>query len=116
MMTETDDTTPDLDRRLRRWRLILGGDAADGTGYPLAGSDLAMDSALSALYDAERKAGLGASSPHIARWLGDIRTYFPASVVRVMQQDAEDIAAERVEQFDGETPVHENERHPRRLS
>jgi hypothetical protein len=24
----------------------------------------------------------------VARWLGDIRTYFPASVVRVMQQDA----------------------------
>lgn len=31
---------------------------------------------------------MGASSPKVARWLGDIRTYFPASVVRVMQQDA----------------------------
>ena len=24
----------------------------------------------------------------MARWLGDIRTYFPTSIVRVMQQDA----------------------------
>ncbi|HYE76091.1 MAG TPA: VWA domain-containing protein, partial [Blastocatellia bacterium] len=30
----------------------------------------------------------GSSSPRVARWLGDIRTYFPSSVVRVMQQDA----------------------------
>ncbi|ADO70996.1 VWA containing CoxE family protein [Stigmatella aurantiaca DW4/3-1] len=47
-----------------------------------------MDRALAALYDSERKAGLGGSSPHVARWLGDIREYFPASVVRVMQGDA----------------------------
>ncbi|QRK13997.1 VWA domain-containing protein [Archangium violaceum] len=47
-----------------------------------------MDRALAALYDSERKGGLGASSPHVARWLGDIREYFPASVVRVMQGDA----------------------------
>jgi hypothetical protein len=31
---------------------------------------------------------LGASSPRVARWLGDIRTYFPSSTVRVMQRDA----------------------------
>ena len=30
-----------------------------------------------------------------------------------MQQAAEDVAAERVEQLDGEAPVHEDERHPR---
>ncbi|MEV8307003.1 VWA domain-containing protein [Streptomyces flavidovirens] len=55
-----------------------------------------MDGALSALYgsrsDAERSsgrsAGLGASAPSVARWLGDIRTYFPNSVVQVMQRDA----------------------------
>jgi Mg-chelatase subunit ChlD len=28
--------------------------------------------------------------PNVARWLGDIRNYFPTSVVRVMQQDALD--------------------------
>jgi Mg-chelatase subunit ChlD len=82
--------------RLRRWRLILGGDAADGTGVTLSGADQGMDLALAALYErgdgaegkGDRTAGLGSSAPNVARWLGDIRTYFPTSVVRVMQQDA----------------------------
>jgi Mg-chelatase subunit ChlD len=78
------------DERLRRWRLILGANEADGLGIGLTAADLAMDAALGALYDADRKGGLGASSPNVARWLGDIRTYFPSSVVRVMQQDALD--------------------------
>lgn len=73
---------------LRRWRLILGSDNADGTGCALQGADITIDRALGALYDNERKAGLGGSSLNVARWLGDIRTYFPSSVVRVMQQDA----------------------------
>lgn len=78
------------DERLRRWRLILGENGAESYGLSLSESDLRMDQALSALYDAddERKGGLGASSPNVARWLGDIREYFPASVVRVMQKDA----------------------------
>ena len=78
----------DNNERLRRWRLILGGTEADGTACMLSGADLQMDRALEALYDAERSGGLGSSSPKIARWLGDIRSYFPTSVVRVMQQDA----------------------------
>jgi Mg-chelatase subunit ChlD len=80
--------TQTTDERLRRWRLILGGEEADGTGLGLAGDDIAIDKTLSALYDADRQGGLGASSPNVARWLGDIRTYFPSSVVKVMQQDA----------------------------
>ena len=78
------------DERLRRWRLALGGDDADGTGVQLGGSDAEVDGVLAALYDpdATRGAGLGGSTPRIARWLGDIRTFFPTSVVRVMQQDA----------------------------
>lgn len=84
--------------RLRRWRLILGGDDADGvsaeTGEPLALSadDVRRDQALGALYDAPAKGpgGMGASSPRVARWLGDIRTYFPSTVVQVMQGDAMD--------------------------
>jgi hypothetical protein len=78
------------DERLRRWRLILGGNENDGTGCGLSGADLAMDKALAALYDSDRKGGLGSSAPNVARWLGDIREYFPSSVVRVMQQDAFD--------------------------
>lgn len=88
----------EADERLRRWRMVLGGDSADGTGYGLTGRDAAMDGALTALYgkgDAsrqgrDRSAGLGASAPSVARWLGDIRTYFPSSVVQVMQRDAID--------------------------
>jgi Mg-chelatase subunit ChlD len=90
------------DERLRRWRLVLGGGDADGTGETLTGDDRAVDAALAALYDAgtpdngpgerlpgrERSAGLTASAPRVARWLGDIRTYFPSSVVQVMQADA----------------------------
>ena len=85
------------DERLRRWRLILGGNNADGIGCKLTGDDTAIDGALRALYGDSpgmgktgnpRSAGLGASSPNVARWLGDIRSYFPSSVVRVMQKDA----------------------------
>jgi hypothetical protein len=76
------------DERLRRWRLVLGGGPADGIEVTLGGDDLRMDAALTALYDGERGAGLGNSAPNVARWLGDIRTYFPSSVVRVMQRDA----------------------------
>jgi hypothetical protein len=85
------------DDRLRRWRLVLGGDD-DATGVRLTGDDVVRDDALAALYGdgdrdgggdgAGRRGGLGGSSPRIARWLGDIRTHFPASVVQVMQQDA----------------------------
>ncbi|GAA2576271.1 VWA domain-containing protein [Streptomyces tubercidicus] len=93
--------TPEAER-LRRWRLVLGGGGADGTGCALSGRDAAMDGALSSLYGREkgrganggeggrRSAGLGASAPGVARWLGDIRTYFPSSVVQVMQRDAID--------------------------
>jgi Mg-chelatase subunit ChlD len=89
----------DEKERLRRWRLVLGGEAesgkeevgngeGEGIGITLSGDDLGMDKALEALYDSERSGGLGASSPRVARWLGDIRSYFPSSIVRVMQKDA----------------------------
>ncbi|MGR3273757.1 VWA domain-containing protein [Acaryochloris marina NIES-2412] len=80
--------------RNRRWRLILGGGEADGIGaeggLTLDPQDTAMDQTLAALYEAQgkRSGGLGGSSPKVARWLGDIRSYFPSSIVRVMQQDA----------------------------
>jgi Mg-chelatase subunit ChlD len=87
----------DEQERLRRWRLILGEEAAAGlcaagSSVGLSGTDLGMDRALEALYGegASRQAGLGASAPNVTRWLGDIRTYFPTSVVQVMQQDAFD--------------------------
>lgn len=77
--------------RLRRWRLVLGKAAEDENNTSenaLAGADLGMDKVLEALYESDRSAGLGSSSPNVSRWLGDIRGYFPASAVRVMQEDA----------------------------
>jgi len=78
--------------------MVLGGAAEGDGGLPgLHGPDAAMDAALAALYDAgaggapgagPRAGGLESSPPRVARWLGDIRTYFPSSVVRVMQTDA----------------------------
>jgi Mg-chelatase subunit ChlD len=99
--------------RLRRWRLLLGsaagpslgGQGGDGPGDGgLGDGDTAIDAALAALYDAgdpegggyggrgsgPRAGSLAASSPTVARWLGDIRAYFPATVVQVMQRDAID--------------------------
>jgi len=79
------------DERLKRWRLVVGG-ADDGTGVALTGRDAEIDGALAALYEQRRGgprgAGLDASAPNVARWLGDIREYFPSSVVSVMQRDA----------------------------
>jgi Mg-chelatase subunit ChlD len=76
------------EQHTRKWRLILGGKENDGTGVTLNERDLQMDKTLEALYDTTRQGGLGPSSPNVARWLGDIRTFFPSSVVQVMQQDA----------------------------
>jgi len=86
--------------RRRRWRLVLGGGDADGTGARLAGDDVRIDVALGAVYDRAdattmrggrgggRAGGLGRSAPAVARWLGDIRRYFPTPVVQVLQRDA----------------------------
>lgn len=76
------------DERLRRWRMILGGQEADGIGIQLETEQARMDGALEALYDSDRRGGLGSSCPSVPRWLGDIRKYFPKSVVQVMQRDA----------------------------
>jgi Mg-chelatase subunit ChlD len=76
------------EQHIRKWRLILGGQQNDGTGFTLNEKDMAIDKTLEALYDANKQGGLGPSSPNVARWLGDIRTFFPNTVVQVMQQDA----------------------------
>lgn len=78
--------------RLRRWRLALGGDDQQG----LSERDIRLDVALSGLYDtgdeagksSKRRGGLSGSAPRVASWLGDIREFFPAPVVQVIQKDA----------------------------
>ena len=73
---------------VKRWRLVLGKETHEELKTTLTKEETGIDKTLEALYNTERKGGLGASSPNVARWLGDIREYFPASVVKVMQQDA----------------------------
>ena len=74
----------------RRWRLALGGE-----DEALGGSDQRLSGALSALYGAgdepgqkQKRGGLGRSAPSVAKWMGDIREFFPAPVVQVIQKDA----------------------------
>lgn len=90
------------DHRLKRWRLVLGSEAESATtqemvDQAMAGLDVALDSdeqqidqVLQALYDSDRKAGLGSSCPKVNRWLGDIRKYFSTENVRMLQKDALD--------------------------
>ena len=79
-----------MSERARRWRLLLG----EPSGLALEAPDVALDRCLGALYerhdpgDKKRKGGLGASMPNVTRWLGDIRSYFPSQVVRILQKDA----------------------------
>jgi Mg-chelatase subunit ChlD len=80
------------DERLRRWRLILGGGNCDGIGVKLSHVDGKRDQALGELYGGAsgktRRGGTEASMPNVSRWLGDVREYFPDSVVEIMQKDA----------------------------
>jgi len=82
----------DSEERQRRWTLALG--VEDGAGGGLSDKDRRMNQALGALYDepeddAKKGAGsLSRSSPRVAKWLGDIREFFPTPVVQVIQKDA----------------------------
>ena len=89
-----------INEQQRRWRLLLGNTA--NLTPELSATDMGMDAALAALYnqgDGEEdgmgrskskstRGGLGSSAPKVSRWLGDIRQYFPSSVVRILQKDA----------------------------
>jgi len=90
------DETPSPTDRLQRWRLVLGSEATPSCGA-VEGRVREIDMALAALYEADGRRGLGQggqrggrgdSAPSVARWLGDIRKYFPSQVVQVMQRDA----------------------------
>ena len=86
--------------QLRRWRLILGKQSEDALAEMNSGAlnlsdeQQLIDDALAAIYDETeeegegRFGGQGKSAPRLAKWLGDIRTYFQEDVVAVIQQDA----------------------------
>ena len=77
-----------MSERNRRWALALGGEDEALS----SDADRRMSQALDALYDEDqpKSGGLGGSAPRVARWLGDIREFFPAPVVQVIQKDAFD--------------------------
>ena len=77
-----------LPERLKKWRLVLGKGSDPQGDSELEGEAKGMDDTLESLYDNDRQGGLGNSSPNINRWLGDIRKYFPTSMVQIMQKDA----------------------------
>src|SRR5258708_18162108 len=80
---------PMSEDRDRRWRLALGGE-----DEVLDQRDQRLSGALTALYgegdadERKRKGGLGSSVPNVARWMSDIREYFPSPVVQIVQKDA----------------------------
>jgi hypothetical protein len=98
--------------QLARWRLILGQDAQEDlarlspAGCSLSAEQREMDEALEALYEggsdqeigrdewessaegAAHGSARGRSLPRVARWLDQIRNFFPKDVVVLLQQDA----------------------------
>lgn len=85
-------TPIDPNEQSRRWQLVLGVDDENQT---LSERDQRLSQALTALYgdgeqDKKGRGGLGRSAPKVAKWLGDIREFFPSSVVQVVQRDAFD--------------------------
>ena len=82
--------------RIARWRLILGSESQNTFdhmgGFSLNEEQYLMDQALSAIYGGPGEsfsgAGKGPSSPHISKWLGDLRTLFDSEIVAVVQNDA----------------------------
>ncbi|MDR1887556.1 MAG: VWA domain-containing protein, partial [Prevotellaceae bacterium] len=94
-----DMNNDELDTRMAHWRLILGNDSQAFADVALTEEQSIMDAALAAIYDAEEsggssdrnksKQGGGKSRmTNLAKWLTDIRTFFPQDVVSVIQSDA----------------------------
>lgn len=103
---------PFTPEQLTRWRLILGKDSQESlshmspAGCALSAEQLEMDEALEAIYASESEqeisrdewgsstegrphgAAKGRSMPRVARWLDQIRNFFPKDVVVLLQHDA----------------------------
>src|SRR5215216_5358949 len=104
---------PFSQEQLVRWRLVLGKDSQEHLaslapgGCPLSPEQAEMDEALGAIYTSEggdqeisrdewespdhrgpHSAAKGRSMPRVARWLDQIRNFFPKDIVVLLQQDA----------------------------
>ncbi|MDH6308772.1 hypothetical protein M2451_001338 [Dysgonomonas sp. PFB1-18] len=83
-------------QNMTRWRLILGEDTRALSNVGLSEQESIMDAALAAIYDGDssqgggsgKQGGKGRSMPNLAKWLTDVRTFFPQDVVSVIQSDA----------------------------
>ncbi|MCM8527347.1 MAG: VWA domain-containing protein [Lentisphaeraceae bacterium] len=90
------------DELLQRWRLILGKNSQESLQNSgeasLKSEQKKLDDALGTLYEnsslPKRKkktdayADLSESAPNLAKWLADIREFFPEDIVSVIQKDA----------------------------
>ncbi len=84
-----------MEEHITRWRLILGQDVRAMGEAALSEEQSLLDATLAALYDdteggkgSGRGAGLGKSAPNLAKWLTDVRNFFPPDVVSIIQADA----------------------------
>ena len=101
----------EIEKKLKKWRLVLGEECdgqlssmgAEPGASLLSEEEMIMDGALAAIYDettgaagqsqsagkgGSRGAGGGKSAPNLAKWLTDVRNFFPEDVVSVIQSDA----------------------------
>ncbi|MCC9607954.1 VWA domain-containing protein [Blastopirellula sp. JC732] len=94
--------------QLARWRLILGASSQEslcnmGSGFQLSSQQMEMDAALAEIYGgddselsqeewSEKRVGHGPAkgrvAPKVAKWLDQIRNFFPTDVVTLIQHDA----------------------------
>ena len=101
-----------IEEKLKKWRLVLGEEcdaslaamSSDPGLFALSEEEKIMDDALAAIYDettgyaagagkgggrqGSSSGGLGRSAPNLAKWLTDVRGFFPEDVVSVIQSDA----------------------------
>lgn len=76
----------DLVRKIR-WKLALG-QVDEPLEELFSKTEKQMDQSLDRLYKTDRRGGLAKSSPVSAKWMGEIKSIFPTSVVRILQRDA----------------------------
>jgi len=89
--TKSDEATI----KQRRWHLALGTEndsEKNESSNVLSERDQRLSKALDALYansnSQKGRGSLNRSAPTVSKWLGDIRDFFPSSVVQVVQRDA----------------------------
>ena len=92
-------TEQEIQKKLARWRLILGQDTqqqfSNMNHFTLSEQQFLMDEALASIYGggegkilSGKGAGNNSSAPKLSKWLGDIRSLFDKDIVTMIQNDA----------------------------